>query len=136
MAEITGRSPGACRQLAASARRRTRAARALGGIDDPPAQQPVVVRNFKRAWEAADIGALIGLLGVRRNDPDRSRRFLLSLRPSAGFAAFQQLTASPARAQGCPQPKPRALALQQPEGSKCEQGEHLVRLASPTTGLA
>ncbi len=62
VAEITGRSPGACRQLAASARRRTRASRALGGIDDPPAQQQGVVRNFKRAWEAADIGALIGLL--------------------------------------------------------------------------
>ena len=62
VAEITGRSPGACRNLAASARRRTRASRALGGVGNPPARQPGVVRDFKRAWEAGDIPALIGLL--------------------------------------------------------------------------
>lgn len=62
VAEITGRSPGACRQLAASAWRRTRASRALGGVGNPPARQAGVVRDFKRAWEAGDIPALIGLL--------------------------------------------------------------------------
>lgn len=62
VAVITGRSPAACRQLAASARRRIRAAQA------PPAPaggQTGIVRAFKAAWEAKDIDALIGLL-----DPD------------------------------------------------------------------
>ncbi|MBT2442909.1 RNA polymerase sigma factor SigJ [Streptomyces sp. ISL-36] len=68
VAEIVGRSQGACRQLASSARRRVRAAHA------PPTQAPTpaaqaqradIVRNFKQAWEAKDIDALIGLL-----DPD------------------------------------------------------------------
>jgi RNA polymerase sigma factor (sigma-70 family) len=68
VAEIVGRTPAACRQLASSARRRVRAARPPA----PPAAQraaaagsAVVVRDFKAAWEAKDIGALIGLL-----DPD------------------------------------------------------------------
>jgi RNA polymerase sigma factor (sigma-70 family) len=62
VAEITGRTPAACRQLAASARRRTRAARPPA---TPTARQASIVREFKQAWEASDIGALIGLL-----DPD------------------------------------------------------------------
>ncbi|GAB2809342.1 RNA polymerase sigma factor SigJ [Actinocorallia aurea] len=62
VAEIVGRSPAACRQLASSARRRIRAARADAG---PSAAHAAVVRNFKAAWEANDIGALLGLL-----DPD------------------------------------------------------------------
>jgi RNA polymerase sigma-70 factor (ECF subfamily) len=62
VAEITGRTPVACRQLASSARRRLRAAQAPVS---PTAQQADVVRSFKRAWEAKDIDALIGLL-----DPD------------------------------------------------------------------
>jgi RNA polymerase sigma factor (sigma-70 family) len=62
VAEITGRTPAACRQLASSARRRVRASQAA---PTPVARQSRVVRDFKRAWEAADIGALIGLL-----DPD------------------------------------------------------------------
>jgi len=57
--EIVGRSAPACRQLAASARRRLRDARAETG---PAAGQAVLVREFKEAWEAKDIGALIGLL--------------------------------------------------------------------------
>ncbi len=64
VAEITGRTPAACRQLASSARRRVRAAHA------PPAPTPRqagIVREFKRAWEAKDIQALVGLL-----DPDAS----------------------------------------------------------------
>ena len=62
VAEVTGRTPGTCRQLASSARRRVRASQAPAG---PAAQQADVVRAFKRAWEAKDIDALIGLL-----DPD------------------------------------------------------------------
>ena len=59
VAEIVGRTPAACRQLATSARRRVRAAQA------PPAasvRHADVVRDFKLAWEAKDIEALIGLL--------------------------------------------------------------------------
>jgi RNA polymerase sigma factor (sigma-70 family) len=62
VAEITGRTPAACRQLASSARRRIRATQAPA---IPTAQQAGIVRDFKQAWEAKDIDALIGLL-----DPD------------------------------------------------------------------
>ncbi|MER7187927.1 RNA polymerase sigma factor SigJ [Streptomyces hyaluromycini] len=59
VAEIVGRSPAACRQLASSARRRI-AARAEASPD--AARQASVVRRFKAAWEAQDIEALLGLL--------------------------------------------------------------------------
>ena len=59
VAEITGRTPAACRQLASSARRRIRAAQAPAA---PAARQAGLVRDFKQAWEAKDIDALIGLL--------------------------------------------------------------------------
>ena len=59
VAQITGRTPAACRQLASSARRRIRAAQPPAA---PTARQASLVRDFKRAWEAKDIGALIGLL--------------------------------------------------------------------------
>jgi RNA polymerase sigma factor (sigma-70 family) len=59
VAEIVGRTPAACRQLASSARRRIRAAQAPAR---PTAQQAGLVRAFKAAWEAKDINALIGLL--------------------------------------------------------------------------
>src|SRR6266540_4676259 len=59
VAQITGRTPAACRQLASSARRRIRASRAPAA---PAAQRADLVRDFKKAWEAKDIGALIGLL--------------------------------------------------------------------------
>jgi RNA polymerase sigma factor (sigma-70 family) len=62
VAEITGRTPAACRQLASSARRRIRASEAPV---IPTAQQAGIVRDFKQAWEARDIDALVGLL-----DPD------------------------------------------------------------------
>jgi RNA polymerase sigma factor (sigma-70 family) len=62
IAEITGRTPAACRQLASSARRRIRAAQAPAA---PAARQAGLIRDFKQAWEAGDIDALIGLL-----DPD------------------------------------------------------------------
>ncbi|WP_242908752.1 RNA polymerase sigma factor SigJ [Actinomadura terrae] len=62
VADIVGRTPAACRKLASSARRRVQAART-----SPPtaARQSAIVREFKRAWEAKDIDALIVLL-----DPD------------------------------------------------------------------
>jgi RNA polymerase sigma-70 factor (ECF subfamily) len=59
VAEIVGRTPAACRQLASSARRRIRASRAPA---TPVARQAEIVRDFKQAWEAKDIDALIGLL--------------------------------------------------------------------------
>ncbi|WP_410651256.1 RNA polymerase sigma factor SigJ [Amycolatopsis sp. cmx-4-54] len=62
VAEIVGRTPAACRQLATSARRRIRATRL---VPAPIARQAELVKEFKKAWEAKDIEALIGLL-----DPD------------------------------------------------------------------
>ena len=62
VAEIVGRTPAACRQLASSARRRIRASQAPV---TPAARQAGIVRAFRQAWEAKDIDALIGLL-----DPD------------------------------------------------------------------
>ncbi|WP_454195309.1 RNA polymerase sigma factor SigJ [Nocardia sp. Marseille-Q1738] len=62
VAEIVGRSPAACRQLATSARRRIAASQPPA---TPTAQQAGIVRDFKQAWETKDIKALIGLL-----DPD------------------------------------------------------------------
>ncbi|GAA4935229.1 RNA polymerase sigma-70 factor (ECF subfamily) [Nonomuraea thailandensis] len=59
VAEIVGRTPAACRQLATSARRRIRDSRAPA---TPSSQQAGVVRAFKRAWEGKDIGALIAIL--------------------------------------------------------------------------
>jgi RNA polymerase sigma-70 factor (ECF subfamily) len=59
VAQITGRTPAACRQLASSARRRIRASQPPAA---PTARQAGIVRDFKQAWEAKDIHALIGLL--------------------------------------------------------------------------
>jgi RNA polymerase sigma-70 factor (ECF subfamily) len=62
VAGVTGRTPAACRQLASSARRRVLAAQAP---PPPSARHAGIIRAFKKAWEAKDISALIGLL-----DPD------------------------------------------------------------------
>jgi RNA polymerase sigma-70 factor, ECF subfamily len=62
VAAIVGRTPAACRQLASSARRRIRQSQAPA---TPPTQQADIVKEFKQAWEAKDIAALVGLL-----DPD------------------------------------------------------------------
>ena len=59
VAEITGRTPAACRKLASAARRRARASRAPAA---PAARQAGIVRAFRQAWEAGDIGALIAIL--------------------------------------------------------------------------
>jgi RNA polymerase sigma factor (sigma-70 family) len=62
VAEVVGRTPAACRQLASSARRRIRAGRTPAA---PAARQAAIVKAFKEAWEAQDINGLIDLL-----DPD------------------------------------------------------------------
>jgi len=62
VAEIVGRTPAACRQLASSARRRISTAQSPVA---PTAQQAEIVREFKQAWAAKDIQTLITLL-----DPD------------------------------------------------------------------
>lgn len=62
VAETVGRTPAACRQLASSARRRIHASQAPA---TPTAQHADIVSDFRQAWEAKDIDALIGLL-----DPD------------------------------------------------------------------
>lgn len=62
VAEIVGRTPAACRQLASTARRKVRAARPDPA---PAAQRAAVVREFKRAWQAMDLDALLTVL-----DPD------------------------------------------------------------------
>jgi RNA polymerase sigma factor (sigma-70 family) len=62
VAEIVGRTPAACRQLASSARRRVRTPQPPPA---PAAQQARIIRDLKQAWEARDIGAMIGML-----DPD------------------------------------------------------------------
>ena len=59
VAQITGRTPAACRQLASSARRRIRASQPPAA---PTARQAGIIRDFRQAWEAKDIDALIGLL--------------------------------------------------------------------------
>jgi RNA polymerase sigma-70 factor, ECF subfamily len=62
VANIVGRTPGACRQLASSARHRINATQ---GPTTPRDQQVGIVRGFKQAWDAKDIDALVQLL-----DPD------------------------------------------------------------------
>jgi RNA polymerase sigma-70 factor (ECF subfamily) len=61
IAEITGRSPGACRQLASSARHHVHAGdRRQVGSDDLAR----VVAAFKAAWEAGDVTSLVNQLDV------------------------------------------------------------------------
>ncbi|MBO1767919.1 RNA polymerase sigma factor SigJ [Allobranchiibius sp. GilTou38] len=62
VADIVGRTPAACRQLASSARRR------IGDTERaaaPDPSHPRVVRDFSRAWQRGDIRGLVELL-----DPD------------------------------------------------------------------
>jgi RNA polymerase sigma-70 factor (ECF subfamily) len=60
VADIVGRTPAACRQLASSARRRIDTSRRPSSTERT--ERTEVVRDFKRAWETKDIEALIGLL--------------------------------------------------------------------------
>jgi RNA polymerase sigma-70 factor (ECF subfamily) len=62
IARIVGRTPAACRQLASSGRRRVRATHPPAA---PTADQAALIRDFKTAWQATDIAALVALL-----DPD------------------------------------------------------------------
>ena len=57
IAEVVGRTPAACRQLASQARRRIDTSR-----DRSTADREDLVRSFKQAWESRDIEALVGLL--------------------------------------------------------------------------
>ena len=63
IAEITGRTPAACRQLRLLSPPAASAPRSLPAA--PAVRQAAIIRDFKKAWEAGDIGALISLL-----DPD------------------------------------------------------------------
>ncbi|MFE6461744.1 RNA polymerase sigma factor SigJ [Streptomyces cinereoruber] len=58
IAGVLGRTPAACKQLAASARRRVDTA--PGPV--PATGRPDVVRRVKEAWESKDVPALVGLL--------------------------------------------------------------------------
>jgi RNA polymerase sigma factor (sigma-70 family) len=93
--DIVGRTPAACRQLASAARRRIRAAPAPAA---PAARQADIVRDFRRAWEAQDIPALIGLL-----DPDATMTAdggglaLAALRPVEGGEQIARYVADLAR---------------------------------------
>ena len=58
IADVLDRTPAACKQLAASARRRVGAAASPVATPD----QADVVRRVKKAWENKDIAALVGLL--------------------------------------------------------------------------
>jgi len=62
IAAIVGRTPAACRQLASSGRRRSRAAHRPAA---PTARQSALIRDFRDAWQSSDIAALVALL-----DPD------------------------------------------------------------------
>ncbi|MEV6278028.1 RNA polymerase sigma factor SigJ [Nocardia sp. NPDC051832] len=57
IADIVGRTPAACRQLASSARRRIDTSRSPSA-----GERSEVVRDFKRAWETNDLAALVDLL--------------------------------------------------------------------------
>ncbi|MFJ6250118.1 MULTISPECIES: RNA polymerase sigma factor SigJ [unclassified Streptomyces] len=58
IAGVLGRTPAACKQLAASARRRVDTGRGPA----PATGRADVVRHVKEAWETKDVAALVGLL--------------------------------------------------------------------------
>ncbi|WP_030667889.1 RNA polymerase sigma factor SigJ [Streptomyces cellulosae] len=60
IADVLGRTPAACKQLAASARRRVSVARAP--VTATTTGQADVVRQVKEAWETKDVATLVGLL--------------------------------------------------------------------------
>lgn len=59
IAEVVGRTPAACRQLASSARRRVREEQRT---PVPPSEHAAAVRSFKTAWQTGDLAALIDVL--------------------------------------------------------------------------
>ncbi|MFJ6070793.1 RNA polymerase sigma factor SigJ [Streptomyces sp. NPDC093065] len=99
-AEIAGilrRTPAACKQLAASARRRVRSERSHATATTATATvvRADLVRQVKEAWEAKDIAALVDLL-----DPaavmttDGGGRADAALRPIEGGARIAQYMAA------------------------------------------
>ncbi|WP_121716805.1 RNA polymerase sigma factor SigJ [Streptomyces sp. E5N91] len=92
IAGILRRTPAACKQLAASARRRVRGARAP---QTPAAVRADVVRQVKEAWQTKDIAALVDLL-----DPaavmtaDGGGMVGTALRPIEGGARIAQYMAA------------------------------------------
>ena len=96
VAEIVGRTPAACRQLASSARRRIRASQAPA---TPTAHQAGIVRDFKAAWEAKDLGALIGLLDPHATAiADGGGLVSAALRPTEGSEQVARACVDIARA--------------------------------------
>ncbi|MCF3106890.1 RNA polymerase sigma factor SigJ [Streptomyces roseoverticillatus] len=91
IAGILGRTPAACKQLAASARRRVSVAR-------PPATatgRADVVRRVKEAWESKDITALVGLLNPAAvMTADGGGMIGTVLRPVEGGARIAQYMAA------------------------------------------
>ncbi|QDZ16500.1 RNA polymerase sigma factor SigJ [Humibacter ginsenosidimutans] len=121
IAEIVGRTPAACRQLAYSARRRLSAPREQHGSDSRA--QDEVVADLRRAWERKDIGALIGIL-----DPsvvlvaDGGGRVNAALHPMVGaeevaryFVAIAQLAPDLTIEERTVNGRPGLLALQNGE---------------------
>jgi len=98
VAEIVGRTPAACRQLASSARRRIRSAQPPAG---PSAGQASIVRQFKTAWEAKDIDALISLLDPEATaTADGGGLAVTHLHPIIGGAQIARAYAEIARVSG------------------------------------
>ncbi|WP_051839147.1 RNA polymerase sigma factor SigJ [Streptomyces sp. NRRL F-5126] len=103
IAEIVGRTPAACRQLASSARRRV-------GDSQPVTARPAVaqgvararvVRDFKRAWEAQDIRALVELLDPSATaTADGGGRVAATLKPVEGGAEIARSLVGLARRAG------------------------------------
>jgi RNA polymerase sigma-70 factor (ECF subfamily) len=82
VAEVVGRTPAACRQLASSARRRVRAAQP---VEMSAARRAGAVRDFRQAWETKDVGALVDLLDPRATAvADGGGVVLASLAPIEG----------------------------------------------------
>lgn len=80
IADIVGRTPAACRQLAFNARRRIDTSR-----DHSAAERADLVRSFKEAWESHDIEALVGLLDPQAvATADGGGRALAFLEPISG----------------------------------------------------
>jgi RNA polymerase sigma-70 factor (ECF subfamily) len=96
VAEIVGRTPAACRQLASSARRRIRAQRPPA---TPAARRAEVVRAFRRAWEDQDIDGLIGVLAPGATATgDGGGLVPAALHPVEGAEAVARFFAERARA--------------------------------------
>ncbi|MET8809015.1 RNA polymerase sigma factor SigJ [Streptomyces sp. NPDC004546] len=87
VADVLDRSPAACKQLAASARRRV----SVGPAPVTATGQAEVVRQIKEAWETKNIAALVGLLNPAAvMTADGGGMVGTVLRPVAGGARIAQ----------------------------------------------